>query len=47
MYVWFSYSRDINYSTHDENGHYINNSLKNRLFSIEEELGFVSVVDSA
>jgi hypothetical protein len=47
MYVWFSYPRDINYSIHDENVHYINNSHKHRLFLIEEELGFVNVVDTA
>jgi len=47
MYVRFSYSRDINYSIHDENGHYINNSHKYRLFLIEVELDFINVVDTA
>jgi len=47
VYVRFSYSRDINYPIHDENGHYINNSHKHRLFLIEEEFYFINVVDTA
>lgn len=41
------YSRDVNYWMYDENGHYIKNSHKHKLFSIEEELGFINVVDAA
>jgi hypothetical protein len=35
------YSGDIHYWTYDENGHYIKNTYKCKLFSIEEELSFI------